>query len=162
MRSLSVALVFALLSPGTGTAAGSETADPLRASVQSLREVGVALWNWYHDEHASAKIALAPDLERVDLAAIPVLPLEDVAALLVPKYLTNLPRTDGWGNPLEIRVYRGERTAGVLAVRSAGADGLLQASCCEVGPFDSSDAAADLVWVDGVFVRWPRSQSESR
>jgi len=84
MRSLPVALILSLSLPVAVPALGSDAVDPLRDSVQSVRDVGVALWRWYHDENPAAKIAPAPDLERVDLAAIPVLSLDEVEKLLVP------------------------------------------------------------------------------
>lgn len=160
MRSLPAVVILALSLPVAAPAVETTAADPMHDSVQSVRDVGVALWRWYHDEYPAAKIAPAPDLERVDLAAIPVLSLDEVEKLLVPKYLTSLPRTDAWGHPLEVRVHRGERAAGLLAVRSAGADGALEPASYAVGPFEPTDPNSDLVWTDGVFARWPQSPSD--
>ena len=46
----------------------------------------------------------------------------------------------------------------VMSVRSPGADGRFDGDRYAVGSFDSADANADIVWVDGYFVRWPKRQ----
>jgi hypothetical protein len=42
-----------------------------------------------------------------------------------------------------------------LAIRSAGGDGIFEGSTYSYGPFVSTDFNRDIIWADGVFVRWP-------
>jgi len=69
-------------------------------------------------------------------------------------YLAELPREDGWGNPLDIRV-GGERSGYGYRVSSSGPDGVFTPSLDR--PFSYADCGDDIVWADGFFVCYPKS-----
>ena len=145
----------------TATCISAETAapavDPMRETLDSARTVGAALYSWGRDQGFCCSGEAPADSmpPEADLSRIAVLSAKELEALLVPRYLTNLELTDGWGRELEVRLDRSRRSWDVMAVRSAGADGKLEGDSYSRKAFDKSDPEADIVWADGFFVRWP-------
>ncbi len=123
-------------------------------TVQRLRTIGAALYTWHLDNVEEEPAG--EELSEFPMAAVPVIDAEALEALLVPLYLTELTKTDGWGNALEFRLDQEGETAPLMAVRSAGANGKFDEESYEPRPFGPEDELDDLVWVDGYFVRWPR------
>jgi hypothetical protein len=154
----SLAAAVALL---TAASLPAETAppsvDPMRETLDSVRTVGAALYFWGKDQgFCCAGEAPADSMPpEADLSRMAVLSAKELEGLLVPKYLTSLDLTDGWGHELEVRLDRSQRNWDVMAVRSAGADGKLEGDSYSRTAFDKSDPEADIVWADGFFVRWP-------
>lgn len=75
-------------------------------------------------------------------------------------YIREIPRTDGWGEPIEVYLHLADLYASkIVTIRSAGRDGEFETDCYEIGPFDPDDADQDIVWSDGFFVRWPGAQT---
>ena len=78
----------------------------------------------------------------------------------MPEYIAVVPKTDGWGHPLEYCL----RTDGALGaqyqlgVRGAGRDGRFEGDAYSTGPFPPTDVDRDVVWIDGFFVTWPERQ----
>ena len=158
LRTTSLAAAVALLA---ATSIPAETAapsvDPMRETLDSVRTVGAALFFWGRDEGFCCNEEPAADSmpPEADLSRIAVLSAKELEALLVPRYLTSLDLTDGWGRELEVRLDRSRRGWDVMAVRSAGADGKLEGERYSRGAFDKNHQEADIVWADGFFVRWP-------
>ncbi|MEO8195295.1 MAG: hypothetical protein ABI689_01100 [Thermoanaerobaculia bacterium] len=154
--SLVAALVL-LAATGNAAEGAGPAVDPMRETLDSVRTVGAALFAWGKDQgFCCAEEAPADSMPpEADLSRIPVLSAKEVEAMLVPRYLTSLKLTDGWGRELEVRLDRGRRNWEVMAVRSAGADGKLEGNSYSRKSFDKSDPEADIVWADGFFVRWP-------
>jgi hypothetical protein len=132
-------------------------------TIAAIREIGEAYEAWRADqsERANAEDSPTPASDRhaqtgedvVNLGDLPVLAADELGRLLVPRYLTTIPRVDGWGGPIELRgSLQGESR---LAIRSAGRDGVFEGA--EYTPRDVAEAAfdEDVVWVDGLFVRQP-------
>jgi hypothetical protein len=46
-----------------------------------------------------------------------------------------------------------------MAIRSAGRDGAFSGDTYTAGAFDPLDYDQDIVWADGVFIRWPQRLS---
>ena len=69
-------------------------------------------------------------------------------AALTPSYLQKMPRSDGWGRPLEFAVE--DR---LYAIRSSGRDGVYEGTDYESAAFANPDC--DIVYSNGRFVRWP-------
>jgi len=170
----STVIVLALAtaaSADSGTAATPQAAPaatpdpfPLKATVTAVREIGAAMFSWAVDfasegtADAGAKHAETPQPEAVRWSACPPITYEELRALLVPKYVAEMPSTDAWGHPFELCVNReGVKAHGhlVLGVRSAGADGRFDGDTYTVGAFDREQPEHDVVWLDGYFVTWP-------
>src|SRR5262245_23853316 len=94
-------------------AAGASAPAPPKGSpeqvqtINDMRNVGTAMWQWYKAEVAprrseqAHKAAEAHSEKAQDLRDIPVISREDLAKILVPKYIAAIPEKDGWGHPYE-------------------------------------------------------------
>jgi hypothetical protein len=96
--------------------------DPAtQQTIHDVRAVGTAMWTWYKDQMASRpphKHAEPADAVTADFSPIPVISREDLAKVLVPKYIAAIPEKDGWGNPYEFRLNTGDLDADlIMAVR---------------------------------------------
>ena len=136
-----------------------------KSTVVDIRNVGTAMWKWYKAEVATKRSPeshkkaeeLATLTKEVDFQRVPVISREDLAAILVPKYIASIPEADGWGNPYEYRLNtRDSNAVVVMALRSAGKDGQFAGSHYSVSSFEPSEFDQDIPWMDGFFVRWPQ------
>jgi hypothetical protein len=132
-------------------------------TITDLRNVGTAMYAWYHAEmeprrseeghKAQKKAAEDP---QADITTIPVISRDELAKVLVPKYIQAIPENDGWGHPYEYRLNTQDPNAlHVMALRSEGSDGQFSGDRYEVGGFADTETAQDLAWMDGYFIRWP-------
>jgi hypothetical protein len=141
-----------------------------RQTVTDTRNVGTAMWHWYKDqvaahrsEESHKKAEDESKITSVDFAAVPVISREELAKVLVPKYIAAIPEKDGWGHPYEFRLNTQDPDAiRVMAVRSAGKDGQFAATVYEVGAFPPADLDQDITWMDGYFVRWPQAKEKAK
>ncbi len=78
-------------------------------------------------------------------------------------YCQTIPGSDGWGYGFEY--YQNAQVllgAQAIAIRSSGRDGLFSGLTYEIGPFVSTLYGADMVWADGLFIRYPAGVIASR
>jgi len=164
-RAIPVLLLacLAALPVGADTAAQPKGSPEQKKTITDIRNVGTAMFVWYKDQRkahpAKEKVKHAEtDTNSISLAAIPVISREDLAKLLVPKYIRELPERDGWGNPYEFHLNTADLDARtIMGLRSAGRDGRFSGDTYSVGSFLPSDEDQDISWVDGYFVRWPQA-----
>lgn len=135
----------------------------MRTTIQDIRSVGTAMFVWYKDEmapKASGKGKKDPaELKSADISAVPVISREELAKILVPKYIQSIPEKDGWGNPYEFHLNTTDPDAThVMGLRSAGKDGRFSEDVYVIGAFSPADADQDIPWMDGFFVRWPEAK----
>lgn len=85
------------------------------------------------------------------------IPLDDLERALVPSYVKTLPRLDGWGQPLEVRIgaYDAEGRAQSYAIRSRGKDARAERETYASGTFAPDDVRADILFGNGYFLRYP-------
>ena len=141
--TLRLGMLALLALPMTSSAAaGPAHGDPAtKKTITDIRNVGTAMWAWYKDEVAPKRSAEthkkaeeAARAKSVDLGAIPVISRDDLAKILVPKYIAALPEKDGWGNPYEFHLATGNPQAvQVMGLRSAGHDGKFSGTIYEIG-----------------------------
>ena len=134
-----------------------------------MRNVGTAMMSWLTDQivdlpgdyYTASDAPVTPKQpEPLDWSDCPSVSAEELEALLVPTYLLELPREDGWGNELEFCLERHDysRSTLVVGIRSCGRDGVCQRADYVAGSFEALDFDEDLVWADGFFVRWPKKK----
>jgi hypothetical protein len=171
--TLRAVLLSVVLSWSASIAMGGEEANPmapadqmaLRQSIDIVRSVGRAMYSWVTDqqqvpresEQAADPAGYSPgEPSTYAWSACPAITHDEARTLLVPAYLAELPTQDGWGHPLELCLRRGEAPGQlVVGIRSAGRDGAFEGDAYLAGPFDPARIDADVVWVNGYFVRWP-------
>jgi general secretion pathway protein G len=105
-------------------------------------------------------VASAVEAYAVDHNAYPdVDSMDDLKALLVPTYVSQLPATDGWNRPLKYESWLDNETDEVptiYALGSAGKDGLWERKDLVDTPEGlTTDYNADIVFINGAFVQYP-------
>lgn len=148
-------------SAGAGGSGGS------RETLNALRLAGTAMMSWQTDALSAAEpsraqldaATAAGESNAIDWALCPAITYDDLQALLVDTYLAELPRRDGWGHEIEYCLDRENPWSSRYAIgaRSPGKDGRFERGPYELEPFDPSEVDRDVVWLDGLFVRWPQS-----
>lgn len=128
-----------------------------KRTVADIRNLGTALVSWLDDQGPWPKIAKTGLGKVTRLQSCPVATAERLRQMLVPKYIQDVPTTDGWGRPLEIRLdlqaHQGRQH--VMCLRSPGRDGKFSGDAYKIESFPQDDMDQDIVWCDGWFVRWP-------
>jgi prepilin-type N-terminal cleavage/methylation domain-containing protein len=153
-------ILVVALAPGVrrGLAAPPEeppSRNPQKRTVADIRNTGTAMFSWLTDQVGAA--AAGATSSTVDFRDYPPIRSEDLATILVPEYIKEVPLTDGWGNDFDYTLNVDNPMADkVMAIRSPGRDGFAEADVYTVTGFDPDDFDQDLVWADGFFVRWPR------
>lgn len=129
-----------------------------KRSMGQIKIVGTAMMAWLTDQAGAAAAAGASTAAKVDLTAIDPITTENLAKVLVPAYIQEVPESDAWHEPFDFRLSVDDpHGINVLAARSLGRDRTADGTEYEVGPFEPTDYDRDLVWVDGGFVRWPQT-----
>lgn len=97
----------------------------------------------------------ANDHDYTDFSRTTRVSAGELQRVLVPKYIDEVPRFDGWGNEFDIRVgdHDARGHAQAYAIRSFGADGKPDATRYESRPVHRF--TADLVYANGTFVWYP-------
>jgi hypothetical protein len=169
-RLIGLALLASLVGPTAGAAGDASTVIneqrlQLSQTLNTLRNVGTAMWAWYHEEVERQKIGRSlskgPAPKTVDFSTVPAISAAELEKLLVPRYIGCVPKLDGWGNPVEYRLNTRDLGADqVMALRSTGGDGNFSGIVYEIGPFPADQVEQDMVWIDGYFARWPRADEK--
>lgn len=164
VRSVAALIVIVVVAMIPAFAAVDDGAS--QATVQAVREAGVAMWFWLaeqlptgepsEDEALTAARAVTPDPNAWEHCS--EISSDELAELVVPKYIAELPTKDAWGHDLQfcLTFDRADPTRYLMAVRSPGRDGSFSEAAYETGPFPASSADEDIVWIQGYFVRWPK------
>ncbi len=85
-------------------------------------------------------------------------PLKEAAltTMLAPDYIAHVPPRDAWGHDYDYHIQLDNLMGGrVMLIRSPGADGVFADDTYTFAPFITTHYRADIVWADGLFVRWP-------
>lgn len=83
----------------------------------------------------------------------------NVEAVLVPRYVNQMPQKDGWKQDFEYYLKtESPLDPQVMLVRSLGRDKTVDSELI-VGSYDPTLFDNDIVWADGFFVRWPEGQN---
>jgi hypothetical protein len=133
-------------------------------TINDLRNVGTAMYAWYRDEMAPRR---SPEGHKAqekategpqDMTAVPEISRDQLAKVLVPRYISAIPEKDGWGRAYEYRLNLQDPNAPhVMALRSAGSDGHFSGDRYDIGGFTGQETTQDLAWMDGYFIRWPET-----
>jgi type II secretory pathway pseudopilin PulG len=159
-----IGLIAAVLTPsllrGLANEQAQEPSDDLahqKRTVADMRNVGTAMLSWLTDQVGAA--AAGASSTQINLYDYPEIRQADLATILVPTYLHDIPADDGWGHDYDYFLNVAEPLdRDVMAIRSRGRDGIAEADVYTVTSFEPSSFDHDIVWADGFFVRWPQKQ----
>ena len=107
---------------------------------------------------SSAWEARATDLARYNAAGVAgistVITIDDVAAMIAPTYIKEVPRYDGWSRQFNCYIDRplSGPAANGYAIISGGRDGSVSTTVY-LGPFASFDC--DIIFSNGAFLAYP-------
>ena len=131
-----------------------------RRTMANMRNLGTAWYSWLTDvASVSAAGANAFDWTLLDRD----ITAEGLLTTLYQNqgmfYTRHVPKDDGWGNAFEYAWSGNPSSQQVIGMRSLGRDGVegpIDKNPYTVGPFVSTAYDEDIVWVDGIFLRWPQ------
>lgn len=133
--------------------------NPQKRTVADIRNTGTAMFSWLTDQVGAAAAGQSQVPQLLDLADYPAISHADLATILVPMYMQEVPELDGWGHPYELYLNTENPLAEkVMSIRSPGKDGLFEGSSYTITSFDPESFDEDIVWADGFFVRWPQQK----
>ncbi len=162
--------VPALARSSPSASAESEDMERARLTIERIRNTGIAIMSYMIDlcgqetcgdlTAESSEETEASDSKGVDWKACPKISYEELEAKLVPLYITEIPKVDGWGTSFEYCLQPLEglgAKAGALGVRSPGSDLRYDYDVYKPGAFPHDETYHDVLWMDGFFVTWPGS-----
>jgi type II secretion system protein G len=131
-----------------------------RRTMANMRNLGTAWYSWLTDVAAVASAGANTfdwaQLDR-DITAEGLLSTLYMSSTMF--YTRHVPKDDGWGNAFEYAWSGNPSSQQVIGMRSLGRDGVegpIDKNPYTVGPFVSTAYDEDIVWVDGIFLRWPQ------
>jgi len=129
-----------------------------KRTVGDMRNVGTCWMSWLTDQVGSG--AAGSKTRTYSLDDMELVPRETLLSSLFQSqeffYCQELPGSDGWGFGMEY--YHNAETllgAKAIAIRSSGRNGDFDDLTYDLGPFVSTDYDQDIVWADGLFIRYP-------
>lgn len=129
-----------------------------KRTMGQIKIVGTAMMAWLTDQAGGAAAAGASTGATVDISTIAPITPDDLADVLVPAYIQEVPTTDAWHEPYDFHLSVDDPYGvHVLAGRSLGRDRTAEGDEYTVGSFEPTAYDRDLVWVDGGFIRWPQT-----
>jgi len=128
-----------------------------KRTLAELRLTGTAWMAWLTDQVGAAAAGQA----TLTWSAFQARSSAQMTSMLVPRYLQDLPLTDGWKGSYQYALDSDIQAPRPIAIRSLGADRMPDTYQYAVGPFTATDYTQDLVWVGGYFVRYPAGLTSS-
>jgi hypothetical protein len=104
--ALSLALAASLLATVASSAQSDDDEQRLKQSQEILNKVGIALMAWWVDHAGTDPGDPWERWQPLDWSECPALSHGEAQALLIPRYLAEVPEEDAWGNPLELCLRR--------------------------------------------------------
>ena len=130
-----------------------------KRTVADIRNTGTAMFSWLTDQVGAAAAGQSQVPPPADLGEYASISHADLATILVPSYIQEVPELDGWESPYEYYLNVGNPLAEkVMSIRSAGKDRAFSGTVYTIGSFDPESLDEDIVWADGFFVRWPQKK----
>ena len=131
-----------------------ETPSPLASMFASSREKQMQTMR------DMRRIATALEARATDVNSYPqTMSIDQIAALLEPVYIRNMPRNDAWGNPFRYESVCTSQWCNEYYFASGGANGQLERASPAAYKASSGTATTDrdedIVFANGTFLRYP-------
>ena len=155
------ALAFSTVSPAPAPLhpAFPTDSEAQEQTLATMNALGWAMLDWLTDNASSWPLG------RLNVSDYHLISHGELAARLVPMYIDQIPSNDGWGNRFEFYLPTEPRDlieAQVILIRSPGRDDRFETDSYNPGSFSDQQYDHDLVWADGLFLRWPRRLCERK
>jgi hypothetical protein len=133
-----------------------------KRTIAQIRNTGTAMFSCLTDQVGAAAAGQSQTEKQTpptDIKRYPPISHEELVKILVPMYIQDVPKTDGWGHTYEYYLNTKDPLAQqVMTIRSPGRDGKFSTNNYTVTSFDPTDYDQDIVWSDGFFTRWPQAK----
>lgn len=124
-----------------------------KRTMADARNVGGAMMAWLTDQSAAAAAGASTSYQVSDWSGTG--DFDEIRAQLVPRYIQEMPRRDGWKQTFVYRMaLDSPASERHFLVASGGRDGDL-ADSFTFGSFEPTEYDEDVIWADGLFFRWP-------
>ena len=127
-----------------------------KRTMADMRGLGTGWFSWLTDV-AQVGAAGAQTFDYSQL--IESLTAEELLSTLYVNptmfYVRKVPDNDGWGNPYDYAWSGNVSAELILGIRSFGRNLVSEGDVYSVGPFISTDYEQDIIWSDGLFIRYP-------
>ncbi len=130
-----------------------------KRTMGDMRNTGTCWMSWLTDQIGAG--AAGTKARTYDIAATGLTQIT-ASELLTSLYQTQqffycqeVPAVDGWGNPMEYRLNSQLLAANVMNIRSPGRHGAFESTVYTIGAFVATRYDDDIVWADGLFIRYP-------
>jgi len=127
-----------------------------KRTMVDARNVGNSMMSWLTDQASAAAAGASGTVDLGDWTGTS--DLDEIRSELVPRYIQEIPRLDGWKQSFDYRMDisnpQGER---LFLITSGGRDKGAPSGQYSIGAFQPTDYDQDIIWADGLFLRWPQS-----
>lgn len=132
-----------------------------KRTLAEMRITGTAMFSWLTDQVGAAAAGSDSTIKLSDYTAGKK-SVEEVRDLMVPHYLQDVPRLDGWKHTYDYYLRNDQPLSRqVMLIRSLGGDSTADGDEYIVSAFDVTDFNHDIVWADGFFVSWPQGVTKT-
>jgi len=126
-----------------------------KRTMADSRNIGNSMMAWLTD-HASAAAAGASGTFALSEWS-GITDVDQIRAQLVPTYIQEVPRLDGWKQDFSFVMNISDPEAvRLFLIASGGRDANVPGGTYTVGAFEPTDYDQDIIWADGLFLRWPQ------
>jgi prepilin-type N-terminal cleavage/methylation domain-containing protein len=130
-----------------------------KRTMADARNVGGSMMAWLTDQSSAAAAGANSAFALGEWSGTS--DFDEVRSQLVPRYIQELPRLDGWKLSFLYRMQLEDAgSERHFLVASGGRDGALDGSYT-FGSFDPTDYDQDIIWADGLFYHWPERGVEA-
>ena len=131
-----------------------------KRTMADMRSLGTGWFSWLTDvAQVSAAGTQTYDFSQLSVS----LTAEELLGTLYVNssmfYVRNVPEKDGWGNLYDYAWSGNPSAVQILGIRSFARNGVSGGDVYTVGPFASSDYEQDIIWSDGLFIRYPEGSA---
>ncbi|MDA8021311.1 MAG: hypothetical protein MPN21_28090 [Thermoanaerobaculia bacterium] len=127
--------------------------DLQQEATEDILAVTVGMFSWLIEWAGRTGPGALPveGTASIDVTSVPIVSHSELEVLLVPTYMVSVPELDPWGNAYEFRLALPPVGLAVVAMRTAGSDGVFEGTVYQGG--NVASPSEDLVMFQGSQVR---------
>ena len=130
-----------------------------KRTMGDMRNTGTCWMSWLTDQVGAGAAGSILRTYKLQSPMVEIADPDDLLRSLYKDqqffYCQEVPRVDGWGNTMQYWQNPDLLSANVMAIRSPGRDNSFTGLTYSIGAFVTTDYDQDIVWADGMFVRYP-------
>ncbi len=128
-----------------------------KRTMGDMRNTGTCWMSWLTDQIGAG--AAGSKTRTYSLSVLTSITAQQLLTSLYQSqtffYCQEVPTVDGWGNQMDYFQASNLLSANVMAIRSPGRDNQTTGDTYNIGAFITTAYDQDMLWADGLFVRYP-------